>query len=125
MTLAPTHDYRRTAHRVPPPPLTGLDAAVNSLIGRRRRAPATLRALEEQAALVTRHERAFVELSDHDLQLRLLEFRSLFRRGGRLPSSVLAEALAAIREAADRQLGLRPFPVQITGALALHRGYLA
>src|SRR6185437_10102835 len=33
--------------------------------------------------------------------------------------------LAAIREAADRKLGLRPFPVQLAGALALHRGYLA
>src|SRR6185437_12202093 len=33
--------------------------------------------------------------------------------------------LAAIREAADRKLGLRPFPVQLMGALALHCGYLA
>jgi len=28
-------------------------------------------------------------------------------------------------EAADRTLGLRPFPVQVAGALALHRGFLA
>jgi len=34
-------------------------------------------------------------------------------------------ALAAIREAADRRTGMRPFPVQLMGALALHRGYLA
>jgi preprotein translocase subunit SecA len=33
--------------------------------------------------------------------------------------------LAAVREVADRELGLRPFVVQLMGALALHRGYLA
>ena len=34
-------------------------------------------------------------------------------------------ALAALREASHRELGLRPFTVQLMGALALHRGQLA
>src|SRR5262249_51097562 len=55
----------------------------------------------------------------------LLEFREHFRRGGPHCQRLTIPALAAIREAADRQLGLRPFLVQLMGALALHRGYLA
>ena len=34
-------------------------------------------------------------------------------------------ALAAVREAAHRCVGLRAFPVQLVGALALQRGWLA
>src|SRR5204862_2735109 len=38
---------------------------------------------------------------------------------------MLLPALAAVREAAHRCVGLRAFPVQLMGALALHRGQLA
>src|SRR5262249_11218730 len=55
----------------------------------------------------------------------LLEFREHFRRGGPHCQRLTIPALAAIREAADRQLGLRPFLVQLMGALALHHGCLA
>src|SRR5262249_8619985 len=55
----------------------------------------------------------------------LLEFREHFRRGGPHCQRLTLPALAAIREAADRQLGLRPFLVQLMGALALHHGCLA
>lgn len=37
----------------------------------------------------------------------------------------LPRALAALRELADRVTGLRPFPVQMVGVAALHRGLLA
>src|SRR5207249_11145340 len=65
------------------------------------------------------------KLSDHHLREPLFEFRDKFRRGGRNVNAVVLPALAAIREVADRQLGLRPFRVQLMGALALHRGYQA
>lgn len=38
---------------------------------------------------------------------------------------ILPEALATCREAADRVLGKRPFPVQIIGAIVLHQGRIA
>ncbi len=125
MLAIPTQDYRRSDYRVPPRPLTGLDALVNSGIGQYRRRKNVLTALKREADAIVRQEREWVELSDAQLQQRLLEFRAHFRRGGKSVEKFLLPALAAIREAADRKLGLRPFTVQIIGALALHRGYLA
>jgi preprotein translocase subunit SecA len=125
MLTVPTQDYRRSEYRVPPRPLTGLDALVNRFVGDYRRRGSVLKSLRLDAESVVRQEREWVELSDMALQQRLLEFREQFRRGGRRVETVVLPALAAIREAADRQLGLRPFTVQIMGALALHRGFLA
>lgn len=121
----PTHDYRRTDYHPPARPLQGLDALVNSLIGRYRRRRAVFRQLEKDAAAVDALAPEFVELSDSQLHKRLLDFREKFRRGGREAEAILLPAMAAVREAADRKTGLRPFVVQIMGALALHRGYLA
>jgi len=123
--LTPTHDYQRTGFKAPARPLTGLDAAVNRLIGRHRRRAGLGRQLAADAAAINQLTPEYVELTDHDLQQRLLDFRSRFRRGGKPGEAALFPALAAIREAADRRLGLRAFPVQLMGALALHRGYLA
>lgn len=125
MVTVPTQDYRRGEYRVPPRPLTGLDAQVNRFIGTYRRRGGILTCLKADAEAVVRLEREWVELSDAVLQRRLLEFREHFRRGGKRTEAVVLSALAAIREAADRHLGLRPFPVQLMGALALQRGYLA
>src|SRR5699024_5444802 len=38
---------------------------------------------------------------------------------------ILVEAFAAVREAAERTLGQRPYDVQVMGAAALHRGRIA
>jgi preprotein translocase subunit SecA len=67
----------------------------------------------------------FKDLSEHALHEKLMEYREQFRRGQRFGEEVLLPALAAVREVSDRKLGLRPFLVQLIGALALHRGYLA
>src|SRR5207249_9535522 len=60
-----------------------------------------------------------------NLHERLMGFRAQFRRGGKIPDAVLFSALGAVREASTRKLGLHPFPVQLMGALALHRSCLA
>ena len=125
MIAIPTHDYRRSDYRVPPRPLAGLDALVNRGIGKFRRRNKVLESLKRDADEIVLQEREWVELSDAQLQKRLLEFREHFRRGGKAAEKFLFPALAAIREAADRKLGLRPFPVQLMGVLALHRGHLA
>ena len=123
--ITPTQDYRRTDHRVPTRPFKGLDAAVHGAMGLYHRRGQVLRELRRQAEQIDALAPECVELSDHELHQRLMEQRERFRRAGQVPEPVLLSALAAIREAADRQLGLRPFLVQLMGALALHRGFLA
>lgn len=66
----------------------------------------------------------FKDLTNAQLQEKLGESRERFRRGGNGVVEALGPALAAIREAADRRLGLRAFPVQLMGAISLHRGCL-
>ncbi len=44
---------------------------------------------------------------------------------GESTDDILPEAFAACREACDRVLGLRPFPVQILGGIVLHQGRIA
>ncbi len=122
--LTPTHDYRRTDHRQPTKPLQGLDARVNSCIGAFQRRGKHLADLDRQATAVDAQAAQWIEMEDAALQARLLEIRDQFRRG-KVSDELLCSALAGIREASDRTLGLRPFHVQLMGALALHRGYLA
>jgi len=121
----PTTDYRRTAHRVPDRPLRGLDAAVNWCVGKYQRRGGRLKELLDSADRIDSLAADFADLRDHDLQERLSGFREHFRREPQPREEVLLKALAGIREAAHRCVGLRAFPVQLAGALALHRGWLA
>jgi preprotein translocase subunit SecA len=123
--LTPSADYRRTAHRVPERPLQGLDAVVNWGIGRYHRRAGRLKNLLENGERVDSLAKDFSDLRDHDLQERLREFRDHFRREPNPAEAMLRPALAAVREAAHRCVGLRAFPVQLAGTLALHRGCLA
>ena len=123
--FTPTEDYRRGDYRAPGRPLAGLDAAINGAIGAFRRRAKAREILEGEAVTVDTHGPGYVEMSDHQLREKLLGFREQFRRGGKAAAAVVLPALAAIREAADRQLGLRPFHVQLLGALAFHREFLA
>ena len=63
-------------------------------------------------------------LSDDDIRARTAEFRERLERGEDL-DSLLAEAFATAREAADRATGLRPFDVQLIGGMVLHEGRIA
>jgi preprotein translocase subunit SecA len=121
----PSAVERQVACRVPPPLPKGLDAAVHRVIGAYRRRAARLAELQRLAAQIDALAPEWVGLRDGQLRDRLLELRERMRRGGRGALGAELPALAGIREAADRKLGLRPFPVQLLGALALHRGYLA
>jgi preprotein translocase subunit SecA len=121
----PTQDYRRSDFRVPTRLPKGLDARVNQIMGMYQRRAAVLAQLRREAEEIDAQAGEYLVLHDHQLHERLMVFRDQFRRGGRDLDRRLGPALAAIREAADRKLGLRPFLVQIMGALALHRGYLA
>lgn len=120
----PISDHRTLDFRRPQPLPRGLDALVNRGIGWYRRRPSQRRSLAAQADAIDRLSHEYHALSDHDLAQRLLARREIFRRGGHRDDAVRMEALAAIRETAERKLGLRPFPVQLMGALALDGGFL-
>ena len=69
-------------------------------------------------------EDEYKALSDAELKQKTFEFRERLETGETL-DSMIPEALATVREAADRVLGKRPFPVQIIGAIVLHQGRIA
>ena len=107
-----------------PPLPRGMDAWVDGLQGRFKRRSALRRELLATADRIVGCEPAWSGRGDADLQGELQRYREGFRRG-RLTGAAELEAFAAVREAARRATGLHPFPVQVAGALALHRGYLA
>ncbi len=74
-----------------------------------------------RAALVLSLEEEFKTLSDARLREQAESFRAVFRRHRETPADV-HRAFALIREAALRTLGMKPFLVQIAGALALYDG---
>ena len=69
-------------------------------------------------------EDEYRNLSEEDLKGKTAEFKERLSRGETL-DDILPEAFAAIREAADRVLGLRPYPVQLIGGIVLHQGRIA
>ncbi|WP_408007855.1 preprotein translocase subunit SecA [Pseudalkalibacillus sp. A8] len=64
------------------------------------------------------------KLSHEQLKAKTDEFKSRLEKGESL-DDVLIEAFAVVREAATRVLGLRPYPVQIMGAVSLHEGNIS
>ncbi len=69
-------------------------------------------------------EDSFKALTDEDLLAETAELRARYVAGETL-DDLLPEAFAAVREAAWRTLGMRPFDVQIMGGAALHYGNIA
>ena len=73
---------------------------------------------------VLKLEEEYKALSDEALKAKTPEFKERLARGETL-DDLLPEAFAAAREAADRVLGMRPYPVQIMGGIILHQGRIA
>ena len=69
-------------------------------------------------------EEEYKKLSDKELQAKTPEFKERLANGETL-DDILPEAFAACREASDRVLGMRHFPVQIVGGIILHQGRIA
>ena len=83
-----------------------------------------IKVLEGLVAQVCAREPEVVALSDEALSAKTVEFRRRLEDGETL-DDLLPEAFAAAREAARRATGMRPFDVQVMGAVALHRGSIA
>ena len=69
-------------------------------------------------------EEEYKNLSEDALKGKTAEFKNRLNGGENL-DDILPEAFAAIREAADRVLGMRPYPVQLMGGIILHQGRIA
>ena len=69
-------------------------------------------------------EEEYKALSDEDLKAKTGEFKYRLQNGETL-DDILPEAFAACREAGDRVLGMRHFPVQIIGGIVLHQGRIS
>ncbi len=121
----PTQIYRRIQFKPPVPIHKGLDGLVNRWIGSYRRRDAVIKGWWNMVEQVEGLAAECKNLGERALRERLSGFRDTFRRGGRNLDGALISALAAIRETSERQLGMRPFQVQILSTIALHKGYLA
>ncbi len=69
-------------------------------------------------------EPAYRALSDEALIAKTAEFKERLQNG-ETTDDILPEAFATVREASDRVLGMRHFPVQLIGGIILHQGRIA
>ena len=69
-------------------------------------------------------EPEYKALSEEALKAKTVQFKERLAQGETL-DDILPEAFATVREAADRVLGMRPYPVQLIGGIILHQGRIA
>ena len=69
-------------------------------------------------------EPAYAAMSDSELQAQTPALKERLAKGETL-DDILPEAFATCREAAWRVLGMKHFPVQVVGGIALHRANIA
>ncbi|NHI17430.1 preprotein translocase subunit SecA [Microbacterium excoecariae] len=82
------------------------------------------RRLQRVVDAVNALEEDYAQLTDEDLRNETAELRARHENGESL-DQLMPEAFAAIREAASRTLGMRPYDVQLMGGAALHLGNIA
>lgn len=80
--------------------------------------------LEKIADKVDELSDDFEELTDEELQAKTDEFKKRLENGETL-DDLMVEAFATVREASWRVLKIKPFKVQIMGAIALNQGNIA
>ena len=83
-----------------------------------------LKKIRPIADKIVAREDEYAALSDEELKAKTPEFRERLAAGETL-DDLLPEAFAAVREAAWRVLGMKPFPVQLIGGIVLHQGRIA
>ena len=125
MAAIASSTWRMLGQRTPIESLPkGLDAAWDVGVGLVGRAIPRRKKFLAQAKRILSLEKEFSNLTDSKLRKHADAFRGVFRCN-RDNSSDIERAFAFVREVAFRQIGERPFPVQIAGALALNAGCIA
>ena len=85
---------------------------------------AEVKRLQKIADQVLAREAEYRALTDEQLQAKTPEFKKRLQAGETL-DNILPDAFAACREAAERTVGMRPYPVQVIGGVCLHQGRIA
>ncbi|MUK89077.1 preprotein translocase subunit SecA [Ornithinibacillus sp. L9] len=83
-----------------------------------------LKRIQKVVDQIEANEPEIEKLSDDQLKKKTEEFKERYENGESL-DDMLVEAYAVVREASKRVLNMRPFPVQLMGAVALHEGNIA
>ncbi|MDQ0352888.1 preprotein translocase subunit SecA [Alkalibacillus filiformis] len=83
-----------------------------------------LKKLRKKADQIEALEIDIQKLSDSGLQAKTAEFKERYQSGETL-DDLMVEAFAVVRESAKRVLGMRPYYVQLIGAIAIHNGDIA
>ncbi len=99
-----------------------LATLVKKVIGSRN--DRIIKRLKKQVHMINQLEASYTALSNEALTQKTTEFKHRLAAGETL-AALLPEAFAAVREAAKRSLGLRPFDVQLIGGMVLHEGNIA
>ncbi len=92
-----------------------------------------IKKLKPIVAKINQLEKEFDQLSNKEIREKSLALKEKVQSDEKLRDAItkgeivdiLPEAFALVREAAKRTLGLRPFDVQLIGAMALHKGTVA
>ena len=83
-----------------------------------------VRRMQKTVDQINELEEKIQPLSDEQLKARTDEFRERLAAGEEL-DALLPEAFAVVREAARRNVEMRPFDVQLIGGMVLHQGKIA
>ncbi|MDO4781568.1 MAG: preprotein translocase subunit SecA, partial [Candidatus Saccharibacteria bacterium] len=84
-----------------------------------------LKRLEKRVAAINALAKQYQKLSDAELAEQTAVLKKRLSKKGETLDTILPDAFAVVREAADRTLGMRPFDVQLIGGMALHEGNVA
>ncbi|MGN1044227.1 MAG: preprotein translocase subunit SecA [Acutalibacteraceae bacterium] len=83
-----------------------------------------LRRIRPIANAVYNLETKYLNMTDEELASQTVVLKERLKNGESL-NNILPDAFAVCREAADRVLGMRPFPVQVLGGIVLHQGRIS
>ncbi len=83
-----------------------------------------IKKFSRQVDAVMALEEEYKALSEAQLKAKTQEFKDRLTNGETL-DDIQVEAFAAVREAAARVLGMRPYRVQVIGGMVLHQGRIA
>jgi preprotein translocase subunit SecA len=83
-----------------------------------------IKAMRPLLVQINSMEEQMKAMSDEELKAQTAKFRNLLDNGSTL-YDILPEAFATVREASVRVLGMRPYDVQILGAIVLSEGKIA
>lgn len=103
---------------------SGMNRFLHSITGLLHRSPAYAERLRKEAEEISVASLRYVGAPEDRLRSLIRTAREVVRRKGSARSGNILENMPLVVEASSRMLGMRPYPVQIMGALAMLDGAL-